>query len=116
MLTDGSTLVMLDHELAFGFTLTPSFLRNPTPWAIAENDQGWMMAHCLHGRLKGCVDELADFSDKLVNLDAEFWDKVSGLIPAEWFDEALFTEIRNHCDGMVAHRDEFIRSIKQLLA
>ncbi|HWK56517.1 MAG TPA: HipA family kinase [Parapedobacter sp.] len=116
MLTDGSTLVMLDHELAFGFALTLGFLRNPIPWAITENDHGWITAHCLHRRLKGCVDELADFSDKLVNLDAEFWDKVGELIPAEWFDETLFTEIKNHCDGMVAHRDEFIQGIKQLLA
>ena len=116
MLTDGSRLVMLDHELAFSFALTPPFLRNPTPWAIADHDQEWIRKHCLHTRLKGCVNGLADFSDKLVNLDPEFWDKVNELVPTEWFDDTLFTEIRDHCDGLVAHRDEFIHGIKQLLA
>lgn len=116
MLTDGNTLIMLDHELAFSFTMTLRFLRNPTPWNIVEADLKWIEKHCLHGRLKGCVDGLTDFRDKIVNLDADFWHKVSQLIPAEWFDEELFTEIRNHCDGLVAHRDEFTNSVKQLLA
>src|SRR5690606_3498170 len=51
MLTDGNRLVILDHELAFGFAFALSFLRNPTPWIIAERDGEWIRKHCLHKRL-----------------------------------------------------------------
>lgn len=117
MLTDGNTIVVLDHELAFGFALTPPFLRDPVPpWEISERGREWIEKHCLFKRLKGCVDELDVFKDKMANLDAAFWDSVRLLIPPEWFVEELFANIKNHCDGLVEHRDEYIYSIKQLLA
>jgi len=117
MLTNGNDLVMLDHELAFGFHMVPVFLRtNKEPWDFNSEDLTWVNIHCLLRRLKGKVYELDYFSEKMTNLNNDFWNKAEELIPDEWFDREIFDSIKTHVNSIVEHRQDFITNIKSLLA
>ncbi|WP_028295365.1 HipA family kinase [Olivibacter sitiensis] len=116
MITNGKNLVLLDHELAFGYATTPAFLRNPTPWVFSDGDRGWMTKHCLYQRLKGKIGEVDAFKERMVTLDGSFWDKARTLIPQEWFVGELFDGIVARSTSLIAHKDEWINEIKQLLA
>jgi len=117
MLTDGNDLIMLDHELAFGFHLVPAFLRtNNDPWRFNQQDMAWINIHCLLRRLRGKVYELDFFGEKMANLDVDFWNKAERLIPREWFDKEIFDTIKTHVNSIVEHRQEFIENIKFLLS
>lgn len=116
MITDGNQLVLLDHELAFGFVRVLPFLRNQQPWVLDEEDRSVMMRHCLYSRVKGQVDRLDDFCEKLIRFDSDFWEHVRIHIPDEWYDADAFASIVGHIDLMVENRQEFIRHIKILLA
>ncbi|MEH6306189.1 HipA family kinase [Olivibacter sp. CPCC 100613] len=116
MLTDGHTLIVLDHELGFGFMRVLPFLRNQKPWELGEAELQWITKHCLYNRLKGKVSELDSFCEKLVTLDAEFWDRAKSLIPPEWIVDDLFNGIKKHIEAMIINRDEFKKNVKHLLA
>jgi len=116
MITDGNDLVMLDHELAFGFYFVPSFLRAGEPWCFAATDMSWINKHCLLKRLKGKYYELDYFSERMTNLNDDFWIKVEDKMPREWFDREIFDSIKTHVNLIVAHKEEFIKNIKILLS
>ncbi|MCX2495171.1 hypothetical protein OQX63_16900 [Pedobacter sp. PF22-3] len=116
MITDGNQLIMLDHELAFGFHLVLSFLRNPKPWTFPDVDMVWVNQHCLIKRLKNKHSQLDDFGKKMINLNDAFWVRCRELIPAEWMDEEIFISVKNHVDLINVNREEFISNIKLILS
>lgn len=116
MITDGTRLVLLDHELAFSFVRVLSFLRNSEPWIFNEEDKSMFFKHCLYTRVKGHIDRLDEFCEKMTRFDGGFWDSVRSNIPPEWYSQEEFESIRGHVDLMVAHRHDFIQNIKLLLS
>lgn len=116
MITDGTKLVLLDHELAFSFVRVLTFLRNHTPWEFNEEDKGVFFKHCLYNRVKSHIDRLDGFCEKMTRFDTSFWDKVKSIIPEEWYSEDEFDSIKSHVDSMVANRHKFIQNIKMLLS
>lgn len=116
MITNGKQLIMLDHELAFGFHLVLPFFRNNEPWKFPESEIGWVKKHCLLKRLKGNYDGLDQFSDVMVNINPAFWVKAKELIPDEWFDPEIFETIKAHVDSIIEHKNEYILNLKTLLS
>lgn len=116
MITDGKNLVMLDHELGFGFLLTLSFLRSVEPWKFNAADLLWIEKHCLFKRLKGKLYELDNFPAKLDNLNDGFWERAHELIPDEWMVTEMFLNIKKHVDLIREHKKEFIANIKFILS
>jgi hypothetical protein len=116
MITDGNNLTILDHELAFGFHLVLPHFRNNEPWRFTDADMVWVNKHCLLKRLKGKDYDLDSFSEKMNNLNNDFWIKVETLIPGEWFDKEIFDTIKTHVNSIVKHKIEFITNIKMLLS
>lgn len=116
IITNGSDLVLLDHELAFGFIRVLPFLRNQQPWLFDEEDKTVLYNHCLYSRVRGQVDRLDDFCDKMISFDSDFWSRVRELVPVEWYSAEEFESIKGHVDSIVEHRKEFIQNLKLLLA
>lgn len=116
MITDGNQLVILDHELAFGFHMVFSFMRNKEPWKFPEEEMVWVNKHCLLKRLKNKHYELDEFSAKMSNLTDSFWEKAKSLIPVEWMDEDIFLDIRSHISAIQQNKDEFISNLKIILS
>lgn len=116
MITNGDNIILLDHELAFSFIRVLSFLKNKTPWVLNEEDQTIMIKHCLYSRVKGCVDKLDEFGEKMTRFDEEFWENVRSNIPDEWYSHDEFIEIKTHVNSMIENRDEFIKNIKHILS
>ncbi len=116
MITDGDRLVLLDHELAFSFVRVLSFLRNSEPWSFNEEDKSIFLKHCLYTRVKGHINRLDEFCEKMTRFDASFWESVKSNIPEEWYSQEEFESIRGHVDLMVANRHDFIQNVKLLLS
>jgi hypothetical protein len=51
MLTDGTEIVILDHELAFSFAM--DIFPNPRAWEIRNSDLEWINRHCLLSKVRG---------------------------------------------------------------
>ena len=116
IITDGNELVMLDHELGFGFIFVPSFLRNGDVWDFKDVDLEWITKHCLFNRLSGKASELENFSAKIAALDDHFWDKTYKLIPVEWMNDEQYENIKQHILLLIEHKEEFITNIKSILS
>lgn len=113
MITDGKEIVIFDHELAFGFIF--DLFKNPRPWEIRESDMQWINNHCLFPKIKGENFDFDDFSQRLDNLDNNFWDQAWNLIPNEWCSEQ-FNLIRNHITAILENKGAFILELKKLMS
>lgn len=113
MLTDGKEIVILDHELAFGFIF--DFIKNPNPWEIRQADLHWINNHCLLPKIKGKDFDFDSFSERLDNLDNNFWDTAWNLIPIEWRSDH-FNLIRNHFTAISENKNSFILELKKLMS
>ncbi|QQT55312.1 hypothetical protein I6I98_08680 [Sphingobacterium multivorum] len=116
MITDGNTLLLLDHEAAFAFVREMPWDKNIEPWNFNELDKGVLFKHCLFSRVKGNIEQLDEFSEKMTRFDDDFWDRAKSIIPNEWFSEDSFNIIKTHVDLMVKNRAVFIQNIKLLLS
>jgi hypothetical protein len=116
MLTDGSVIIILDHELAFGFALELPFSRNKEPWTIRESDKHWITKHCLYNQLKGKIFDKAELGSKFKRLDDAFWNKAWDLIPEPWKNRQQFDEIRSFLSQIVDNSEVFLTNVQLILA
>ena len=115
VLSNGDTLLLLDHELAFSFTDILSFLRNKTPWILGAAEKEMYTSHYLYPFLNKQEIDFEPFTEKLVAIDNEFWDKAFSLVPDAWKTEEL-QDIKTHLDSMVANRSSFSEHLTKILA
>lgn len=113
MLTNGKEIVILDHEIAFGFVF--DLFPNPQPWLIREADMQWINNHCLLKKVQGKSFEWQAFGEKLDRLDGNFWATALAHIPEEWRSEQ-FDTIRGFLSQICEHRDDFINELKKVFA
>jgi hypothetical protein len=114
MITDGKEIVILDHEIAFGFVFDFAFAQNPQAWVIREQDMQWVNQHVLLSKIKGQAYDYNIFLSKLGNLDNAFWGRAFELIPAEWRNEQ-FDRIKAFLTSICDHKEEFIVELKKLM-
>ncbi len=113
MFTDGTEIVIYDHELAFSFVM--EILPNPRPWEIRVADLEWINKHCLLSRIKGKEFDFDDFSRRFDNLDGNFWATARNLIPEEWLSDE-FDRIKQHFTAICNNKDAFIIELKKLMS
>lgn len=111
MTSDG--LMIIDHELAFGFVFT--IVKNPRPWIILPQDLEWIKKHIFLSGLRGTSADFSEYAVALERLNSAFWTKVFTLIPVEWQSVQL-NEIQETISSIVAHREAFCKQLKELLS
>lgn len=113
MITDGKTICILDHELAFAFTM--DIVKNIEPWNLSDADNTLLRKHVLHKRIKGKNFPDDEILPKFDKLDDQFWDQAENLIPDEWLSEQ-FEQIRDYLNSISAHKEEFVEQLKRVVA
>lgn len=113
MLTDGSKIVIYDHELAFSFIL--NIFPDPDSWKIKETDMWWVSRHVLLPKISGKVFDFAEFSTRFDNLDEDFWNTAKDLIPQEWLTDQ-FDKIKRHFVEINNNKEAFINELKKLMS
>ncbi len=87
---------LIDHELAFGFLYTFSFLRSPKPYILNETDVKSAMNHFFYRTLHGNKRlEAMDLFQNFKQLPYDFWGKVRAVMPIEWQTPEI-KEIETH--------------------
>ena len=114
MLVNGDDIVIIDHEMAFGFILE-LFYNNPTPWKLRPQDDFWIKNHYFYKSLLGKEHNFDDFVDKLSTLDEIFWNKLCQLIPDEWRGNHV-DQIKNNLSLLVQNKTEFKAELKRILS
>ncbi|MGB8190842.1 MAG: HipA family kinase [Chitinophagaceae bacterium] len=112
MLTDGAEIIILDHELAFGFVF--DLFKNPTPWQIREKDKEWINKHCLLTSVKGRDFDYQVFCDRLDRLDENFWQRAWNLLPVGWQCDQ-FRQIKEYFTAICANKTTFILELKKVM-
>jgi|SRR6218665_704383 len=113
MLTDGRNLVILDHEIAFGFIFVPFLTANI--WEMTGQDRNWISQHCLLPLVKGQEFDYEAFDSKFDTLSDTFWQRAWELIPEEWRTDQ-FDSIRKTLTGIIANREQFILELKKIMS
>jgi hypothetical protein len=112
LLTDGNNLLVFNHQSAFDF-LNDSY-KNKTPWEFRPQDMDWIKSHVFFPYLKNKFPDFSILTNKLVRLDDIFWNKAFSLIPDEWKTDE-FNEIKIHSQAIIANKDSFLQSLKNVL-
>ncbi len=113
LLTNGEDIIILDHEIAFGFIFA-SFL-TANIWEMAEEHKLWIRQHCLLPLIKGETYNFEKFSDKFDNLTNKFWKKAFEIIPEDWRSDQ-FNSIKNILAGISVNRKHFILELKKVMS
>ncbi|WP_158994365.1 HipA family kinase [Mucilaginibacter sp. L196] len=113
-LTNGDEIIIFDHELAFGFTMELSFLRNSEPWKIRSQDLNWINDNFCFNRLKGKQFDYSSFQSKLELIDNSFWDKIETILPPDWLTEQV-DEIKKHLNTLMSRADIFTSELNRIL-
>lgn len=114
MMTDGQAIIIFDHELAFGFVF--DIFPNQEPWVIRQVDLEWINRHCILPKIKGKEFDFQLFSDGLLALTEEFWERAWQLIPAEWQSQDQFNRIKQYLTAICNNKEPFINHLQQLMS
>ncbi|TAE87752.1 MAG: hypothetical protein EAY81_03785 [Bacteroidetes bacterium] len=114
ILTDGEQFVLLDHELAFGFSDPFVLGKNNTPWHINATDMRWIRNHILFKHIDHQSTNYNLILDKFSIFDAHFWKQIDNLVPHEWKTD-ITVSIKQHVDSMIENKSKFVQSLNQLI-
>ncbi len=113
MLTDGETIMIFDHELAFGFVM--DIIKNPKPWIISEADKTWIKKHFFYPALRDNEHNFDNFVETFEVLDQNFWDKAVDLIPDEWKNEQV-DQIKTNLTSLIRNKSIFLEELYKVLS
>lgn len=113
LLTNGEDIIILDHEIAFGFIFAPFLTANI--WEMGEEHKAWIRQHCLLPLIKRETYDFDRFSDKFDNLTNKFWNKAFRLIPEDWRGDQ-FNSIKNILTSVSVNRKQFILELKKIMS
>jgi hypothetical protein len=113
MMTDGTEIVIYDHELAFSFVF--DIFPNSEPWKVQLIDMEWIKKHILFLKVKGLDFDFDGFIKRFDNLDEKFWETAKTIIPQEWFSDQ-FDKIKQHFTIIYNNKEAFIIELKKLMS
>jgi hypothetical protein len=113
MMSDGTEIVIFDHELAFSFVL--DIFSNPEPWKVQQRDMEWINKHVLLPKIRRTPCDFDNFKSRLEKLDAAFWQTAKEIIPEEWLSDQ-FVKIQQHLVSICNNKDKFINELKMLMS
>jgi hypothetical protein len=111
MLVSKNRFYVIDHEIAFGFIDTFSFLRSANPWTFNETDVQSFKKHFFYPQLS--QNPLVDIDEALESfggINDVFWEKLNNFVPQEW-QTAEIQDIRQHITQILEHLSEFKKEI-----
>lgn len=111
MLTDGTDILLLDHELAFSFT--QAIFPPKEPWLIPEADMYWIRNHYFFQQLRGKRIDFRTLNVNLQNITPSFWQCAHQHTPPEWRTSEGQT-IATHISEMVVHVEEFTTHLNRI--
>jgi hypothetical protein len=114
MMTNGHEIIIYDHELAFSFVL--DIFQNKQPWLIRDSDLEWINKHCILPKIKAKEFDFQAFSDGLLALTEDFWEKAWFLMPDEWQSLAQFNNIKQYLTAICNNKEAFINHLQQLMS
>lgn len=113
--SNGTDLVIYDHEMAFSFCRIMSFARNPTPWNLNEADRDLYQRHFFYTTLRELKPDLTQHVSLLQRFNSSFWEKVYATLPPDWINTEV-REIGPYLASIVENHAYFAESINQTLA
>lgn len=113
--SNGSSLLIYDHELAFSFLRMLPFLRNTTPWILNEADRDLYEKHFFFKMLRELKPDLTEHVGLLQRFNTEFWKKVYSTLPSEWMDDQI-KEIAPYLSAIVKNHSYFAASLNKTVA
>ncbi len=113
--SNGSKLLIYDHELAFSFVRVLPFLRNQTPWILNDADQDLYKMHFFYKMFRELKPDFAKQVAMLQRFDTKFWSKVHNLLPGEWIDEQVMA-IAPYLTSIVENHADFTQSLNKTVA
>lgn len=114
VLTNGENFMIYDHELAFSFIMLLPFLRNKTPWILGEAEREMYEKHHFYTYLKNSQVDFYEFTERFLNINDYFWDRVKQFMPPEWFTEQVEV-IRSYLGAITEHRKMFAEQLTKVL-
>lgn len=112
LLSDGTRLYVIDHELAFGFVF--DLFPSATPWVLTEADIKLLPNHLLYTKVKGLAFDVDDHVERLERLDDAFWDKVWEELPPAWRHDQ-YQRIRTHLAAVRGNARAFYEQLSHHL-
>jgi hypothetical protein len=112
--SNGTELMIYDHELAFSFSRILPFLRNPTPWILNEADKDLYLEHFFFKTLRDLQPDLTQQVSLLQRFDSAFWAKVYATLPPDWINTQV-REIEPYLASIVANHAYFAESLNKTL-
>jgi hypothetical protein len=113
-MSNGETIVVYDHELAFSFLQI--LFSNPEPWQIRLSDRvDWIEKMFFYSKLKGQNIDYDETVRILNTINNDFWDKAFSLIPSEWTVHDDLNKIKSYLSLIVANRGNFVNNINVIL-
>lgn len=115
VISNGTDLLIYDHELAFSFSFIPPFLQNKTPWIFNEADRKLYEDHFFYKSLKEEKPDLNEHVAKLKCFDAVFWSKVYQHLPTEWRTDKV-SELEPYLTGIIENLPYLAESLNKTIA
>lgn len=115
VISNGSNLLIYDHELAFSFLLMIPILRNKTPWVLNDADRNLYEKHFFYKWLKEQKPDLTEHVLKLKCFNSVFWSKVYQNLPNEWRTDKVL-EIEPYLSGIIENLPYFAESLNKTIA
>ncbi len=115
VISNGSNLLIYDHELAFSFLLMLPSLRNKTPWVFNETDRDLYEKHFFYKLLKSLKPDLTQHANLLECFNEDFWSKVYKILPQDWLDDKVL-EIQPYLTKMIKNLPYFAETLNKTVA
>jgi len=115
VISNGSKLLIYDHELAFSFLQILPFMRNPTPWILNEADRDLYKNHFFFKMLNELKPDLGREVALLDCFNTDFWVKVYKALPPDWINDQIL-EIESYLTSIVRNRAYFAESLNKTFA
>lgn len=111
LFTNGETLTVLDHEMAFLPFILPTLGIVGDPWKL---HQPTVLDHVLYTGLRGKSVDIGPFMERLRLLDDRILDMIAANIPAEWVSDDV-NRVIAHIRAVRDNADRFGFEIGRVL-
>jgi hypothetical protein len=113
--SNGSQLLIYDHELAFSFLSLITFARNKTPWILTDTDKELYKNHIYYKWLRERKPDLTEPVMQLRCFNSDFWTSVYSFLPKEWQTDQVL-EIEPYLSGIIENLPYFAESLNKTIA
>ncbi len=115
VLSNGKQFLLFDHELAFSFVLLLPFLQNKTPWILGDSEKEMYQKHYFYKYLQKAKIDFNEFTNRFININDYFWERVHELLPEQWHNQDLIT-IQKYLNAITENKEEFAQHLEKIIS